>query len=86
MVALQIRDVPESVRDVLAAKASERGQSLNAYLRDLVLREAAFEDNRALLGEIRRWRTESASTATAADTAAALRHARAEQDVRNLPR
>ncbi len=36
MVALQIRDVPEEVRDALAAQAKARGQSLQAYLLELV--------------------------------------------------
>lgn len=45
MVALQIRDVPEEVRDVLAVSARDRGQSLQAYLLDLVTREARFRQN-----------------------------------------
>jgi plasmid stability protein len=39
-VALQIRDVPEDVRDALAAEAAKRGQSVQAYLLGLVQREA----------------------------------------------
>lgn len=39
-VALQIRDVPESVRDTLADAAKRRGQSLQAYLLAVVEREA----------------------------------------------
>mgnify|MGYP000944540736 CR=1 FL=1 len=39
-IALQIRDVPEDVRDVLAAEAAKRGQSVQAYLLGLVQREA----------------------------------------------
>ena len=38
---LQIRDVPEQTRRELKARAAARGQSLNAYLLDLVNREAA---------------------------------------------
>ncbi|NHA70112.1 FitA-like ribbon-helix-helix domain-containing protein [Phycicoccus flavus] len=52
MVALQIRDIPDDVRNVLATRARERGQSLNLYLRELVLREAAFENNRVLIDEV----------------------------------
>jgi hypothetical protein len=84
MVALQIRDVPEAVRDVLAAKASARGQSLTAFLRDLVLREASFENNRVLLDEIREWRRESASAAVGDDALDALWAARAAQDAKNI--
>jgi hypothetical protein len=39
-VALQIREVPEDVRDVIAAEAAKRGQSVQAYLLALVQREA----------------------------------------------
>ena len=39
-IALQIRDVPEDVRDVIAEQAAQRGQSVQAYLLALVLREA----------------------------------------------
>ncbi|UFU05555.1 hypothetical protein [Ruania halotolerans] len=52
MVALQIRDIPEQVRDVLAKRAQEKGQSLTAYLRDVVLREAKFADNVGVIDEI----------------------------------
>ncbi|KNE80279.1 MULTISPECIES: hypothetical protein [Streptomyces] len=49
MVALQIRDVPEDVRDRLAAIAEQRGQSLQAYLFDLVNDEVRRRDNLAVL-------------------------------------
>lgn len=52
MTHLQIRDVPDDVRDVLAQRAREKGQSLNSYLRELVLREASFAANRALIDDI----------------------------------
>jgi len=38
--ALSIRDVPPEVRDQLAARARERGQSLQAYLLELVTEDA----------------------------------------------
>jgi plasmid stability protein len=38
---LQIRDVPEETRRALKARAAERGQSLNAYLLDLVEEDVA---------------------------------------------
>jgi plasmid stability protein len=38
---LQIRDVPEQTRRELKARAAARGQSLNAFLLDLVNREVA---------------------------------------------
>ena len=52
MTHLQIRDVPDDVRDALAQRATERGQSLNRYLRDVVVREAAFADNRVLIDAV----------------------------------
>jgi len=39
-VALQIRDVPDDIRDLLAEQARTRGQSMQAYLLALVTREA----------------------------------------------
>ena len=44
-VALQIRDVPEEVRDTLADLAAARGQSMQAYLLDMVGREARMARN-----------------------------------------
>jgi plasmid stability protein len=49
MVALQIRDVPDDVRDALMAQARHRGQSLQAYLLDLVRQQAQRGTNAALL-------------------------------------
>ena len=45
-VAPQIRDVPESTRDALAAEATRRRQSLQGVLLDMVTREAAVQANR----------------------------------------
>lgn len=49
MVALQIRDVPEDVRDALAVQAKARGQSLQAYLLELVELQARRLRNMAVL-------------------------------------
>lgn len=38
---LQVRDVPEGARRSLKARAAARGQSLNAYLLDVINREVA---------------------------------------------
>jgi hypothetical protein len=40
MVALQIRDVPEEIRDALAERARAKGQSLQTFLLNLVEAEA----------------------------------------------
>jgi plasmid stability protein len=39
-VALQIRDVPEEVRDAIAKRAADKGQSMQAYLLELVSADA----------------------------------------------
>lgn len=44
-VALQIRNVPDEVRDALAERASQLGQSMQAFLLDLVQREARLARN-----------------------------------------
>lgn len=49
MVALQIRDVPEDVRDALADRARSRGQSLQAFLLSVVQEEARRSRNLDLL-------------------------------------
>jgi hypothetical protein len=68
MVALQIRDVPDDVRDVLAAQARTRGQSLQAYLLDLVETQARRLNNATLLA---RFAGRSDGTRVAADETAA---------------
>lgn len=80
MVALQIRDVPEDVRDTLAARAQERGQSLQAFLLSLVMREAAFTKNLDFLKELEAW--EGGATATVEDVLEARDAARADRDTR----
>lgn len=44
-VALQIRNVPEDVRDTLAAHAERDGQSLQTFLLAMLEREAAMLRN-----------------------------------------
>lgn len=45
MVALQIKNVPAEERDILSERARAKGQSLQAYLRELIEREARFASN-----------------------------------------
>lgn len=77
MVALQIRDVPENVRDTLAARARENGQSLQAFLLALVLREASFSRNLDLIRELDDESPQPGPTVE--DVLAALDDARAER-------
>jgi len=76
MVALQIRDVPDDVRDALTDRARSQGQSLQAFLLDVVRREAGFARNRVILGDLS-WA--EGSRATAVDVVTALDEARAER-------
>jgi antitoxin FitA len=80
MVALQIRDVPESARDALARQAKAKGQSLQSYLRELVLREASFTSNLRILEEISTW-DRSGSDATLDDVISARDEARPSSDL-----
>jgi plasmid stability protein len=56
-VALQIKDVPEEVRDAIAARAAARGQSMQVYLRELLDREYRAERNRRLFDQLAPHRT-----------------------------
>jgi plasmid stability protein len=40
MVAITVRDIPDRVRDELAARAARAGQSLQEYLRSLLVTTA----------------------------------------------
>ncbi|MCL2092331.1 MAG: hypothetical protein FWH11_14215 [Micrococcales bacterium] len=57
MVALQIRDVPDDVRDALAERARQAGQSLQGFLLDVVVREASFARNAAVVAGLSQWTT-----------------------------
>ncbi|MFF2085722.1 hypothetical protein ACFVVM_18250 [Nocardia sp. NPDC058176] len=78
MVALQIRDVPEPLRDQLVALAQRRGQSLQAFLFDLIRDEARRQDNIAVLKQFSPVAWDVAFTAV--DVQVALDEERAERD------
>jgi hypothetical protein len=52
MTNIQIRDVPEQVRDTLAEMARARGQSMQVYLRHLLEDDARRANNAALLNRV----------------------------------
>ena len=56
-VAIQIKDVPEEVRDAIAARAAARGQTTQVYLRSLLQREFRAERNRKLLENLAQHRS-----------------------------
>jgi hypothetical protein len=78
MVALQIRDVPEELRDRLSELAGQRGQSLQAYLFDVISDEARRQDNLAVLDRF--GKGAYGSRLGQAEITDALRAARAERD------
>jgi antitoxin FitA len=51
-VALQIKDVPEEVRDAIAVRAAARGQSMQVYLRELLEREYRAERTKRLFEKL----------------------------------
>ena len=72
-VALQIRDVPEDVRDVLAGQAAERGQSMQAYLLELLERETRVLGN---IGRFDKLAAHRAATPVAAEIVDIIREGR----------
>jgi plasmid stability protein len=74
---LQIRDVPDEARRALKARAAARGESLNAYLLDLIKREVA----RPTVGEVleRAARRTEHGTVSAVAVLDAARTERADQ-------
>ena len=81
MAVLTIRDVPDDVRDALAADARERGQSLQAFLLSVLKKQAAFSHNRQLLDDIERdLAAGGGAGADAPDAADLLADARADRE------
>ena len=78
MVALQIRDVPEDIRQTLAEQAAARGQSLQSFLLTLVTDEARRSTNLTVLERFcARYDGSQLSTAEVTE---ALDQARAERE------
>ncbi|MFV2197249.1 FitA-like ribbon-helix-helix domain-containing protein [Nocardiopsis sp. LOL_012] len=49
MGAIQVKDVPDEVREILAAEARRSGQSLQTYVLAVLEREARFARNRQVV-------------------------------------
>jgi plasmid stability protein len=64
MVAITVRDVPEETRDVLASRAAAAGQSLQEYLRSLLV---ATADSPTVAEVVGRARARAAATGTRLD-------------------
>jgi len=71
-VALQIRGVPEDVRDVLADEAARQGQSMQALLLSLVTREARAQANAQMFDRLAPYRVDLSGF----DTVAMIREGR----------
>ena len=65
-VQITIRNVPEEVRDELAARASLRRQSMQEYLRETLERLAGLPSIETVLEEARR-RVEASGTVVTAE-------------------
>jgi len=78
MVALQIREVPDDIRQTLADRAAARGQSLQSFLLSLVTDEARRSTNLALLERFSARHDGSQLSAT--QVAEALEQARADRE------
>ena len=66
-VQITIRNVPEEVRDELAARAALKRQSMQAYLRSELERMAGLPSRDTVLAEIRRRVDASGTVITTAE-------------------
>ena len=66
-VSMSIRHVPEEVRDALAARAAQRGQSLQEYLLSTLVEHAQRPTMSEMLERIRTRRAATESTVTLED-------------------
>lgn len=78
-VQITIRNVPEEVRDELAARAALKRQSMQEFLREALERMASVPSREAVLEDIRRRKAASRSTVTTADILEALDAGRNER-------
>lgn len=81
MVSVQIRDIPEQVKETLADVARSRGQSMQAYLKNLLEEDARRAGNITLLQQLRS--IGGGQAAGSGEAAQELDAIRAERDRRN---
>lgn len=74
MTALTIRDVPEEAVRTMKVRAAQAGQSLQAYLRSLIEREAAKP---TVAEAVERARSQASADISTADILAAIDEGRA---------
>jgi len=80
MALIQIRDVPEPVRDELARKAAAAGQSMQSYLLGELTRLAERPSMAEIVRRAQARARASGSTVTMDDAVAAVRAARDRQE------
>jgi len=80
MALIQIRDVPEPVRDELARKAAAAGQSMQSYLLGELTRLAERPSMAEIVRRAQARAKASGSTVTMGDAVAAVRAARDRQE------
>lgn len=73
MPLIQVRDVPESVRDELARKAALAGKSLQSYLLGELTRLSEHPSMAEIIARAQARARATGSTATMADAVAAIR-------------
>lgn len=66
-VQINIRNVPDEVRNELASRAARRGQSMQEFLRGELERIASRPSNDVLLEEVRRRKEAFGTRVTAAE-------------------
>jgi len=80
MALIQIRDVPETVRDELARKAAAAGQSMQSYLLGELTRLAERPSMAEIAQRAQARARASGSTVTMQDAVAAVRAVRDRQE------
>ncbi|MGC0415306.1 FitA-like ribbon-helix-helix domain-containing protein [Embleya sp. AB8] len=74
MTALTIRDVPDDQIQILKFRAAQAGKSLQAFMRDLIAREASKSTMAEMMERLNR---ETAARVSATDIVAAIDEGRA---------
>jgi plasmid stability protein len=73
-VAITVRDVPSEVRDELAARAARAGQSLQEYVRGILLEQADKPSAEDWLAQVRK-RVRTSGSALSTDSILLAREA-----------
>lgn len=78
MVNVTIRDVPDDVRDVLAARAAAHGMSLQEFLTRLLQRSASSPDELEVIERVREHKRRNPLNVTRDEIVAAVHEGRRE--------